>query len=127
MTNKTAFNTEDIISLKKEIIKTVTKHAQEHYPNGSGDIYLLLATLGQVAYEFAYRVLPNDKEDAQLSKEEMKILVQKYIEVSDETRKEIKPKIASEIMAASHFVSIISEYYARRRNEVIEELRRRES
>lgn len=129
LTVKTEFTRENIVPLKNAIKKAVNEYANENFPNGQGDVYLLLSSLGLVAFDVAFQTLSYDKgeKEAELLEEQMRQLVRNYIKTTNETRRDIHMKTATEIMAAAQFLSFISEYYARRRDEAIKILKQEKS
>lgn len=118
-TYESQFTKENIISLKSHIAREINAYAKSDAETGKLDIFLILAALGQCAYEVIINTLPKDDADAKKNVDEMKVLVDKFIIETDKTGQELKLQPAPKLLAAAHLVSIMSEYYARRRDDVV--------
>lgn len=118
-TYESQFTKENILSLKSHISREINNYAKEEVEGGKLDIFLILAALGQCAYEVVINTLPKDDADARKNVDEMKVLVDKFIIETDKTGQELQLQPAPKLLAAAHLISLMSEYYSRRRDEVV--------
>lgn len=118
----TQFTKDNILALKGSINEAINAHAEKNVEGQKLDLFLILAALGQSAYEVVLRTLPKSEEDAKKNVDEMKVIVDKFIKVTDDTRGDLHTKPASELAAAAHLLSVVAEFYSRRRDDVITQL-----
>lgn len=121
-TYQSQFTKENILTLKGVINRAINKHAEKRVNGKKLDIFLILAALGQAAYELTIRTLPKDDAEAKMDVDQMKVLVDKMITLMDTERPQLKTKPASELLASIHLFSVISEFYSRRRDDILQKI-----
>lgn len=117
------FTKENIQEVSTAIKKAIETFTKEEYKYERMDLFLLIASLGQVAYEWSLKGLSPDEAHAKKSMDEGLVIGDKLIRLLDENRSDMKPTPTAELLSAAHVLSILSEFYARRRDEVIEKIR----
>lgn len=115
---ETQFTKENIIALKNAINKGINTYAEEN--NLKLDIYVILAALQQSAYEVMIRTFTKDKEEAEQVIQKMQDVAKIQLETLDKNREENKTGGLEEILGVIHTASLISEWYARRRDKFME-------
>jgi hypothetical protein len=121
-TYQTQFTKENILAVKTIINKAINEYAENEVEGKKLDIFLILAGLGQAAYEVTIRTLPKDDADAKIHVDKMKVLVDKMITLIDTERPTIEAKPTAELLASIHLMSVIAEFYSRRRDDVLEKI-----
>lgn len=121
-TYETQFTKENILALKNAVNKAVNEYAEKEIEGGKIDIFVILASLNQAAYEVVLRAFPKDDDDAKMAHDQMKVIADKMIKTIDEIRPDLESKAMSELLATTHVSSIIAEFYARRRDDYLKNL-----
>lgn len=116
------FTKENIQEVSTAIKKAIETYTKEEYKHDRMDLFLLIASLGQVAYELSLKGLSPDEAHAKKAMDEGLVISDKIIRLLDENRDELKPTPTGEMLSAAHILSILSEFYARRRDEIIEKI-----
>lgn len=116
---ETQFNKENIIALKEGINRGINAYVKDEKNGEKLDVFLILSALQQTAFELAVRVFPKDKEDHKNALEQMSILSDKHLELLDTNRNEKGTKALDELLATIHTASIVTEFYAKRRDEYL--------
>lgn len=120
-TYQTQFTQENIMELKNYINDKVNDFSKE-IKKEKLDIFVVLIALQQASYELVLRNFSENEEDAQKLLDQMNLVSDKLLRLTDESRKEHETKAASEMLALIHSISIVGEFYARRRDEFINNL-----
>lgn len=115
------FTVDNILELKNTINKSINEYA-ENNDNQKLDLFLILASLQQSAYELVMRSMPENDAEAKQAHESMKIVADKLIATIDTSRKENNTKAMEELLASIHTTSIVAEFYVRRRDEYLNKL-----
>lgn len=118
---QTQFTKENIMMLKDHINSSINTYSDEK--GEKLDIFLILASLQQSAYEIIVRNFPETQEQVKQLTDQMTMISDQMLKKVDEIRAEHKTPAAAEMMAFVHSISIISEFYARRRDDVIDKLK----
>lgn len=115
------FTVDNILELKNTINKSINDYA-ESKGNQKLDLFVILASLQQSAYELVMRSMPDNDEEAKKASATMKLVADKLIATVDSTRKELDTKAMDELLGSIHSISIIAEFYVRRRDEYLNSL-----
>lgn len=118
-TYESQFTRENILDLKSHISRAVNEYAGESSETGKLDVFVILAALSQCAYEVSLHSLSESEEEKQQNIDQMRVLADKFINESDNTGQELGMRPAGKLLAITHTLSVMSEYYSHRRDSVI--------
>lgn len=117
------FTKDNILELKNGINKGINTYADENLPEGEKlDVFVILTALQQAAFELIVRTFPKDDDDAKAAIDKMKVVADKQLQLIDEARKEFDTRAVEELLATIHTTSIVSEFYANRRDDYLKTL-----
>lgn len=118
------FTKENILALKDSINASINTYVETQMNGQKLDLFLILASLEQAAFEVVMRSMPADNDDAKKAHDEMKQVADVIVSAVDANRKEVKTRSIAELLGTIHATSIVAEFYARRRDEYIAELQK---
>lgn len=119
---ETTFTKNNVFELSNEIAKAVNEYAKEHGDTGKVDIFVLLAALGHVGFEAGMKILTKDEEHATKVHKEMQLVSKDLLVKLDAIHLEHKTTASADLIGISHTLSVVSEYYANRRDTNIKKL-----
>jgi hypothetical protein len=118
-TYQTQFTADNILELKDAINKGINDYVVNDRDGQKLDLFVIITALQQAAYEVIMRSMPANDTEARKSVDEMKVVADKIIDLVDTNRKEMETKPMTEILATIHSTSLVTEFYARRRDEAL--------
>lgn len=121
MAYETQFTQENIVDMTTYIQEQIGKYATE-VVNKDLDVFVILAALGSVGYNYVMHTLPQDEEQKHQVYNEMKTISDSLFLKMDAHRFEFGTSGISDLAAISHSFSLLSEYYARLRDKSILDL-----
>lgn len=108
---------DNVVALSQKIHVAIKDFVDNEFEDNKIDVFLVLASLQQASYDTALHALVADEKMKQQSIDQMILIADKLTKVIDDTRHEVKTNPSSEILSAIHVGSILTEFYARLRDE----------
>lgn len=119
VTYETPFTEKAVLHLADSIKQHLNEYAKTHGQDGKVDFFVMMAALGQVAFEMSITTLPKTLEDRKAVHDEMRLLVENLLAKIDAVRVEYKIRGATDLVASAHLMSLLAEVYSRRRDAAI--------
>lgn len=121
MAYETQFTQENIVGMTAYIQDKIEEYATD-IAKKDLDVFVILAALGSVGYNYVMHTLPRNEEEKERLYNEMKGISESLFTKLDVHRMEYKTLGVSDLAAIAHSFSLLSEYYARMRDDSIKKL-----
>lgn len=119
VTYESPFTEEAVLKLTDHIKASLTEYAKTHGKDGKVDFFVMMAALGQTAFEMAMTTLPKTPEERKAIHDEMRLLTDNLLAKIDAVRVEYKTRGSTDLVATAHLMSIVSEIYSKRRDTAV--------
>jgi hypothetical protein len=116
---ETPFTEQAVLSLSDHIKASLTEYAKNNGKDGKVDFFVMMAALGQTAFEMAMSTLPKSQEDRKAIHDEMRLLTDNLLAKIDAVRVEYKTRGSTDLVAIAHLMSLVAEIYSRRRDAAV--------
>lgn len=116
-TYETQFTRENVQELNKYIQAQIAQFAVDK--DSKLDLFVIVASLQQAAYEVTLRSLAENKEEAEIKTQAMLPISQQIVSTIDNNRAENQTQPTEELLGAIFGSNVIVEFYAHNRDEKI--------
>lgn len=117
MAYETQFNRENIDKIALALKNAITEIGKTQ--EQKLDVFVILAALGTVSYDYSMAVLPRNDEERARVHAEMKNISDDLIKKLDALHIEKQYMGVSDVVAIAHVQALFAEYYARLRDDAL--------